>query len=118
VQALLQNNAALACEAEPNRPRPPTAPDLTDLTPNPDRHRRDRHRPGLGRTGRAAEDIGGTPQAEPSKGQGGAKVGAVPPATSCRGRAGGGGGCWVTIHHGPCGPLVQCRIPEHLLLVA
>ena len=37
VQALLVNNAALACEADPNRPRPPTnlnqPRDLTPLTP-------------------------------------------------------------------------------------
>ena len=112
--------AALACEADPNRPRPPTA---SDLTPNPDRHRpltdpnRPRgHRPGLGRTRRAAES-GETPQAEPSMGQGGEML----LASSCTGQgaqAEGGlsGGCWVSIRHGPCGLIVQCRIPEHLLM--
>ena len=119
VQALLVNNAALACEADPNRPRPPTASE----TPNPDRHRpltdpnRPRgHRPSLGRTRRAAES-GETPQVEPSTGQGGE----MPLASSCTGQgaqAEGGfrGGCWVSIRHGPCGPVVQCRIPEHLLM--
>ena len=120
VQALLVNNAALACEADPNRPRPPTA---SDLTPYPDRHRpltdpnRPRgHRPGLGRT-RCAAESGETPQAEPSMGQGGE----MPLASSCTGQgaqAEGGlsGGCWVSIRHGPCGLIVQCRIPEHLLM--
>ena len=38
VQALLFNNAALACEADPNRPRPPTNLNQPrDLTPNPGR---------------------------------------------------------------------------------
>ena len=38
VQALLVNNAAPACEADPNRPRPPTNLNQPrDLTPNPGR---------------------------------------------------------------------------------
>ena len=110
MHALLQNNAALACEADPGRPKPPTAP---DRTPNPDCHRPLGHRPSLGRARRAAE-WGEMPQMEPSKGQGGA----VTLASPCRrqGAQVAGGACWVTIRHGPCGPVVHCRIPEHLLL--
>ena len=112
MHALLQNNAALACEAGPNRPKPPTAP---DRTPNPDCHRPLGHRPSLGRARRAAE-WGEMPQMEPSKG--GHQGGAVTLASPCRrqGAQVAGGGGWVTIRHGPCGPVVQCRIPEHLIL--
>ena len=137
VHALLQNNAALACEADPDRPKPSTAP---DRAANPGR-RRDNHGPSAGRARRTAEGRA-VPQGDeqvglehglevaPSKGQGGggAMVGRVSLASPCsssgqghgHGAQAGGrgtlGGSWVTIRHGPCGPVVQCRIPEHLLL--
>ena len=133
VHALLQNNAALACAADPDRPKPSTAP---DRAANPDRRRdrrRDHRGPSAGRARRAAEGRE-VPQGDeqlglkvaPSKGQGGggAVVGGASLASPCSSgqgqghgaQAGGGGGGWVTIRHGPCGPVVQCRIPEHLLL--
>ena len=131
VHALLQNNAALACEADPDRPKPSTAP---DRAANPDRRRdrrRDHHGPSAGRARRAAEGRE-VPQgdeqvglkAAPSKGQGGggAVVGRASLASPCSSGQGqghgaqAGGGGWVAIRHGPCGPVVQCRIPEHLLL--
>jgi len=128
VHALLQNNAALACAADPDRPKPSTAP---DRAADPDR-RRDRRRDHRGPSaGRAAEGRA-VPQgneqlglkAAPSKGQGGggAVVGRASLASlysSGQGQGHGaqaGGGGWVTIRHGPCGPVVQCRIPEYLLL--
>ena len=113
MHALLQNNAALACEADPSRPKTPTAQTAPNRPPNPDRHRPLGHRPSLGGARRAAE-WGEMPQMEPSKGQGRA----VTLASPCRrqGAQVAGGACWVTIRHGPCGPVVHCRIPEHLLL--
>ena len=131
VHALLQNNAALACAADPDRPKPSTAP---DRAANPDRRRdrrRDHRGPSAGRARRAAEGRE-VPQGDeqlglkvaPSKGQGGggAVVGRASLASPCSSGQGqghgaqAGGGGWVTIRHGPCGPVVQCRIPEHLLL--